>query len=253
MTKKYLVIGDVHGRNHWKYSIEHFYGKADHIIFLGDYVDSHFIPFQEIAKNLEEIVKFKRENMSVCTLLLGNHDVYADYFGGSNNYSGFNPQAAPLYSAIFEENRELFQIAHKYGKHLFTHAGIVKEWWENQLRSHMPVPDINNIDVHINKLLETRNRALYMCSAYRGGMDLYSGPLWCDFNELKDFNLTDYVHHVGHTQSPTLTICSPVGLKRKDSGDLYKYDFIPGGDTIYNYYPLIEINETDRSVGINSL
>ena len=249
MTKKYLVIGDIHGRDHWKYSIEKFYDEADHIVFIGDYVDSFHLPFTQIAKNLEEIIKFKRENMEVCTLLLGNHDVYSDYFGGPHNFSGFNHLAAPLYSAIFDEHRELFQIAHRYGRHLFTHAGIVSQWWD-ELCAKYPEFKLETIEDNINSLLKDSNHMLYMCGPDRGGVNRFSGPLWSGWNELQLLNLTDFVHHVGHTQASTFIIRSPVFTENIFSGDLYKYDFIPGGDNLYEHYPLIEINEHNREVKI---
>ena len=39
MSKRYLVIGDIHGRTIWKNIIEE--ENPDKIIFLGDYVSTH--------------------------------------------------------------------------------------------------------------------------------------------------------------------------------------------------------------------
>ena len=67
-----LAIGDVHGRDTWKGIKDH---QADHIIFIGDYVDPHRpIPDREVLHNLEEIMAFKQSDPERIILLLGNHD-----------------------------------------------------------------------------------------------------------------------------------------------------------------------------------
>lgn len=70
--KRYLVIGDIHGRSIWKDIIEK--ENPDKIIFLGDYVSTHEnISAKQQLFNLEDILNYKRENSDKVILLRGNH------------------------------------------------------------------------------------------------------------------------------------------------------------------------------------
>ena len=39
MTKKVLVVPDVHGRLFWKEPVERYLEEVDRVVFLGDYLD----------------------------------------------------------------------------------------------------------------------------------------------------------------------------------------------------------------------
>lgn len=52
-----IAIGDVHGRDYWKYVTE--VHNFDKLIILGDYFDSFDINAQEQIKNFGEIIAFK--------------------------------------------------------------------------------------------------------------------------------------------------------------------------------------------------
>lgn len=70
--KRYLVIGDIHGRTIWKDIIEK--EDPDKVIFLGDYVSTHEgIPADQQLSNLENILNYKEENSDKVVLLRGNH------------------------------------------------------------------------------------------------------------------------------------------------------------------------------------
>ena len=70
--KRYLVIGDIHGRTIWKDIIEK--ENPDKIIFLGDYVSTHDnISSSQQINNLEEILAYKEDNPDKVILLRGNH------------------------------------------------------------------------------------------------------------------------------------------------------------------------------------
>ena len=73
---KYIVFGDIHGRDCWKKIVEN--ESFDKVIFLGDYVTSRAgILENEQLENLKNIFKFYDENQEKVILLRGNHDMEA--------------------------------------------------------------------------------------------------------------------------------------------------------------------------------
>lgn len=209
---KILVIGDVHGRRDWKYSVDKLRGQYDKIVFLGDYVDSFFIPDGEIINNLEEIIKFKSENIENTTLLWGNHETQLDYINGCPfNCSGFRRSYAPALKSIFKYNEHLFCAAKIIDDKLFTHAGITQKWAaDNNLTKE-------NAERKINNMFLRRDSALWSISQYRGGYDYTGSPFWADWEELIEDPWGEFQQHVGHTQVSNF-------LKVKNC---YNHDFIP--------------------------
>lgn len=70
--KRYLVIGDIHGRTIWKDIIEK--EDPDKVIFLGDYVSTHEdISSTQQINNLGDILTYKENNPDKVVLLRGNH------------------------------------------------------------------------------------------------------------------------------------------------------------------------------------
>ncbi len=149
--QKILTIGDIHGRDYWKfithgssYEFEQWvtmvnaganpmddlfkedypYFSADKIVFVGDYVDSFTISNVEIKKNLEDIIFFKKTLPNKVVLLWGNHDV--QYFIPNQICSGYRPEARWDLQILFESNKDLFQMAYHEGDYLWTHAGLLK-------------------------------------------------------------------------------------------------------------------------------
>jgi len=101
-----IAIGDVHGRDTWK-EIKN--READHIIFIGDYVDPHRpIPDFEVIRNLEEIIAFKKEKPDAVTLLLGNHDAQYLHFP-LYSCAGHRADLQETLGKLFGENKDLFQ------------------------------------------------------------------------------------------------------------------------------------------------
>ena len=58
---KVLVVADVHGDPSWK-EILAYQQEYDHIVFLGDYVDSLIYKPEQMIINLMDIIRFKKEN-----------------------------------------------------------------------------------------------------------------------------------------------------------------------------------------------
>ena len=137
--KRYLVIGDIHGRTIWKNIIEK--ENPDITIFLGDYVTSHDnIPISEQITNLEEILKYKESNIDKVILLRGNHDLqFLGYYWAE--CSGYNPELAKYMLSIKDRFLSLTQWIYIYDKTIFSHAGISKVWLGNN-----KIEDINNME-----------------------------------------------------------------------------------------------------------
>lgn len=137
--KRYLVIGDIHGRTIWKQIIEK--ENPDITIFLGDYVTSHDnIPVSEQITNLEEILRYKEDNSDKVILLRGNHDCqFLGYYWAE--CSGYNPELAKYMLSIKDRFLSLTQWIYIHDKTIFSHAGISKVWLGNN-----KIEDINNME-----------------------------------------------------------------------------------------------------------
>jgi len=153
---KILSIGDIHGRDSWKflthgspYEYNSWRAATDHgaphesdfwkdlpfmsydkIIFVGDYVDSFDIENVVMKNNLLEIIHFKKALGDKVVLLLGNHDVH--YIVPNQECSGFRSEMRYDFGQIFNENLQLFTLAYEFckddSKWLWTHAGVTSGW-----------------------------------------------------------------------------------------------------------------------------
>ena len=76
MSKRILIIPDVHGRTFWKTALDT--GKYEKVIFLGDYVDPYVyegIDNLMAISNFKDILSLKMIYQDKVILLLGNHDL----------------------------------------------------------------------------------------------------------------------------------------------------------------------------------
>ena len=190
---KLLLIPDVHGRASWQQPVKDALKLKDiHIIFLGDYVDSFDIPGFKILQNLREIIALKKKFPDKVTLLLGNHD-YA-YIHGFYAISGFQASMMNDYRQIFEENKNLFEVAWgSSGKErytLVTHAGLTEGFY-NVLQKKIEDPkDILHLllvkfadkyeswqQMPLHELLnyfKDKSEIMWYISAYRGSSPSYT-------------------------------------------------------------------------------
>jgi 3',5'-cyclic AMP phosphodiesterase CpdA len=198
---KHLIIGDLHGRDCWQDINTR---KYDKIVFLGDYVDSFEKSDFAILENLKKIVRLKKRQPDKIILLLGNHDVQYLHFP-RHQIDGFRPSMQRDLTALFNNNRALFQMAYQRGNYIFTHAGITNSWYNEFLR--LPSLDAlreegDTIADLINKVEATTLRyLLYATSIYRGGYS-NGGFLWADQKETAIDMLHGHHQVVGHTRVP---------------------------------------------------
>lgn len=215
--QKILVVGDVHGRLQAVIeAIEKFVEeKYDKIIFIGDFTDSYFAANKDIIEVLELIIYLKQRYGDQVILLLGNHDIqymyYPDY-----RCSGFRADLQPELTILFNENRNLFQLAHYEGdndknNYIFTHAGIQRKWYIKYIetidffREKLHLKEKSDIAELINNINETKHRnILFEVGTKRGGIRYdYGGPLWCDRTEMLSYGPIPNAHQIiGHTPVP---------------------------------------------------
>ena len=225
---KIVVIGDVHGRDKWKKQVQE---EADLYIFIGDYWDSFDIPFEIQKENFLEIVEFYEQNPDKVVLLAGNHDVISycmDNFYGA--CSGFQNKDAfkirnlldPLY-----KNGDIRACKIVEG-HIFTHAGVTKEWTE---RYQINLIGKKNIEKEINELFlenlyafcfQDHPKLSGIADGY--GNDTFQSCQWVRPYSLMLDQIDGFKQVVGHTQQKGVVYNELHGIyfiDCQESGDEY--------------------------------
>lgn len=142
---KLNVIGDIHGRTSWKDLV-----IEDAVnVFVGDYFSPyHPIPFDKQKENFLEIIQYKNEHPQTI-LLIGNHD--EDHWHICEGYSRHDWQHLNDIKTLFEENKELFQVAYSWKNQvLVTHAGVSYIWYNRRVLK----------DPHLGEMSEETRLAL---------------------------------------------------------------------------------------------
>lgn len=212
MNKKVTFIGDIHGRDGWIDIVNDALLHFNHVVFLGDYVDSFNIRPVLIKHNLEAIIGFKIQNPDNVTLLLGNHD-WA-YLYDHHRISGFQWQMWQEYKKIFRDNIDLFDVAWGYTNPrtkkytLATHAGLTYKYW-----NQVVLPKLKNPEDKLYKLVEgnPENYQIHeILNFMKGGDDMWKvgsmrggvgtpSPIWADYLELLDDPYPEMNQVFGHT------------------------------------------------------
>lgn len=180
-----LVIPDIHTRIRLAESIID-YEPHDQIVFLGDYFDG----YDDSLEITHQVAEWLYESMSKPNRihLLGNHDL--SYLNPDYRCSGYSEGKR---WAIKNTKLNLNNLSHYYmiGNILLTHAGLSKEFYDEcNYNSRM-------VGSFLDNMVRTNKTRLYNCSRVRGGLDSFSGILWCDFEE---FVPIDGVRQIfGHT------------------------------------------------------
>lgn len=195
---KTLVLGDIHGRVVWK-EILAAESDADRIIFLGDYVSTHYwISARRQLANLDEILSYKEANPDKVTLLRGNHDVqHLGYKWG--RCSGFDWSVAE--GMPKERFLKLTQwvVVDDDAHNLYSHAGVSRVWMERAKAGD--VHDINGMEPS-----ELFGFSLVDYPADNYGTSPTQPPTWIRPDTLAENAVAGWNHIVGHT--PMDNICS---------------------------------------------
>lgn len=191
-VNKLIVIGDIHGQTNWKDILDkHLEGPNDHVVFLGDYVDSFNVRPEDMIKNIHDLFTYASNDERI-HLCIGNHDYHymlMDY----QRYSGFNSRFAWTYRSIFKEYDALLNIAYFFEKdgkmYLCSHAGVTNTFLKNL-----------DIDIYQMNLYWDEHREEF--GHKRGnpfGDNVYQSPLWVRPNSLIADALPGFTQIVGHT------------------------------------------------------
>ena len=228
MQKQAVFIGDVHGRRYWEKIVETWLDKADQIVFLGDYLDTHDARMSvgRLDANFRAIIKLKKTHPDKIRLHLGNHDFYYFYNNPLFIGSGYHEEAAAEWHRLLQKNKDLFRLASRFDKTLATHAGLTN-WWTGQFRDAYEKKTRNPLE--IGQLVSVLNECLRQpapdmltgvlatVGVKRGGFAPSGGPIWCDQRELQADPLAGFSQTVGHTPQP---------------GGRYTQTNVPGGEQL---------------------
>ena len=203
MSKKILVVPDVHGRTFWKKPVQTYIDQVDRVIFLGDYLD----PYRDedvdcspegIYQNLMEIINLKLDNRDKVVLLKGNHDqhYYSKMFRDLAAGSRMDQQNWDKYHEVFGDYRSLFQFAHveivNGITYVFSHAGLTLYWLHKVNTNIWQLPD-NEVSVADEDIIGRINQLDYkpmgqeMLSVVGKNRSWFGektgGILWADIEE----------------------------------------------------------------------
>lgn len=228
MAQKVMTIGDVHGRDTWKFFThgssyefdlwavmlyeganpndelfknDYPYSSVDKIVFIGDYVDSFTISNVEIKRNLEDIIFFKKALPDKVVLLWGNHDV--QYFIPNQICSGFRSEAKWDLQILFNDNKDLFQMAYQIDDYLWTHAGLLKPVLSDMLKMHPELKRFKTEMDILNHAYELEIPQIFQVDGASGGWSMYGGPLWVRPKQLEEVGV-DLHQIIGHTPQKKL-------------------------------------------------
>ena len=227
MTKRILVVPDVHGRTFWKEPVKKYLDQVDRVVFLGDYLDPYRdenveSEYADLRANLMEIIGLKQLHQKKVILLKGNHDQH--YYSRSFNELAGGTRQDKLhwndYYELFHEYKNLFQIAHletiKDTPYLFSHAGVTVYWMNKVNFKLWQLPD-NEVSIasqdiidRIN-LLDTNEKGQVLLSIIGESRTWFGGEktgsiLWADVEDHpilyapKAYGLDKVFQVFGHTR-----------------------------------------------------
>ena len=223
-------IGDLHCKDVWKkIVIEN--KDVEKWIFIGDYTDSFTHTDEEMINTLADLIQYKKDNNDKVVLLLGNHDIQYSEFP-DNRCSGFRAGIQPIITRLFQENKELFQIAYEYKNYLFTHAGVSIKWYKWMKDVFKEIEEKfspENLAEALNIISKTKDSFfLYSVGIKRGGLrGFYGGVTWADRDETMEGIIPNFHQIVGHTPVKKIeTINKFMGTLFKDRSITY-IDVLP--------------------------
>lgn len=227
---RFLVFGDLHGENRWKHEVKNI-DHYDHVIFMGDYMDSFTHYDVELIQNLNDLLDFKAKYFNKVTLLMGNHDnqyAFSDYH--ETRCSGFRSHIYLKAKIRFIDNPTFFQAAVQFEDLLFTHGGLLNVHYE-ALNRIIKKEENMRYDTYLNLIFKEKPRTMFMVSAFRGGKDTHSGIFWTDWRELlAEKNNLPINQIVGHTA------VHGGDFAMKGKNFIFNTDSILKDDTFYEIY-----------------
>ena len=250
MSKKVLVIPDVHGTTIWKACLDKV-NEFDYIVQLGDWFDSWNNNWSEVdqIENLRDFIKFKKKYTDKVHALIGNHDLgylmHEDMSGHQKN------KEVDIREAMIEF-APYMDIACKIDKYVYSHAGFSKTWMKN---NHYKTIEEVNAAFHDSCYEPFRFNGMIL-----NGDDVTQGPTWIRPRALCTDLFFKY-QVVGHTEFEG----GSVKLYNKN-GEVYVIDtpehecLFKIGDSakrlikapMYNVYDRVEFiaNKNEHKIGV---
>jgi len=219
---KVLFIGDIHCNNDWEKIVHEnlITNFVDHVVFLGDYLDSFTINGHVCKENLRKFFAYAKEMGDKCSVLLGNHD-YA-YIQNRTGITGYNYPFAEMYRQLFSQYKDILKIAwgyenpttHKYT--LATHAGLTYTYWRRYLLTILQDPDtfirkivdVDPVTLPLHEILNymiDKPDILWKVGSHRGGAGT-GGVLWADYLEIIEDRYPGINQVFGHTPKASVQV-----------------------------------------------
>lgn len=187
--KRYLVIGDIHGRTIWKDIIKK--ESPDQVIFLGDFASSHenISPNKQISE-FDWVIDYKKVHPNTI-ILRGNHDCEAMGYHWAECY----PKACGY--DMWEERKQIWLDNTQWIyidedlKTIFSHAGVSQIWMDDsRIKS---VYEINNLEPsELFGFIPESSFDTY-------GNSVTQPPTWIRPQSLCKCNVREWDQVVGHT------------------------------------------------------
>ena len=237
ITRKLIVIGDVHGQydsfvrilRHAGLVDEHlnWSGGNNRLLQMGDIFDRGPQP-RMVDDLLDKLQRQAGDMQGDIIRLIGNHEL--ELLLSNYLISGFNKEEAKLIrDKLIRQviNGEL-RAAYAYKGYLFTHAGVTRKLlkiFELQLDD----PNAVNLSMLMNMIFreaikhEFYRHPIFNISITRSGPDKYGGIFWEDLDDLlNSYPVSPITQIVGHTQVDHIDLNNghnivpvDVGLHRK--------------------------------------
>jgi hypothetical protein len=140
-----------------------------------------------------------------------------------------------LNSPIYNENKNLFKVAHQIDNIIWTHAGISEGWFNfnkkiiNEVTKKFDCVNLADTFNHMLSMNHIVGGNLHQVSRYRGGLYQFGGITWADKRETYYDHLKGYKQIVGHTP-----------VDNVETFELITYiDVLSENKTVQNFYELV--------------
>jgi len=202
---KIITFGDLHGDDSWKGYLDEIEAH-DYCVFLGDYVDSFDRLNEDIYSNLEAVISLKKRLKERVILLWGNHDIQYLFSEPPYRCSGYREEMRLALWTLFNDNKELFQLAFQIDNHLWTHAGVSIGWLQYRFKGLELLREGFSLSYLLNNAFKERQEVLFDIGKTRNGKQQVGGPLWADKSETWYKPAKGLHQIVGHTRVKKLMV-----------------------------------------------
>lgn len=209
---KYTIIGDVHGRTVWRDIVQK-ESDSDKIIFLGDYVSTHYPQYISEDQEIEElygVLDYKEQNKDKVILLRGNHCLEGLGYNWAECYPRVRSNVAQYMRT--KDVTGWFLNSTQWVYHIpdtnivCSHAGISNTWLKKAMQyyktidKNIPENVFDQINC-INKIKPCEIFGFTPDSPFDNYGDSWTQPCtWIRPMSLNEDKLPNIIQVVGHTR-----------------------------------------------------